>query len=208
MKNLDSKYTNAVDTHFERMVKKKFARDRMMLKKSKVPKGLLVVHTGLGKGKSSAAFGMVIRCIGHELKAGVVQFIKGSWDTAERRVLSSFPGLVTFLTLGNGFTWETQDLDRDLATTAKAWQAAASMLADPTYRMVVLDELNVALWYNYLSLDVVLSAILSRPLEQHVVVTGRHAPEGLLAIADLATEMTLIKHPFRDGIVAQPGIEY
>ncbi|VBB69073.1 Cob(I)alamin adenosyltransferase [invertebrate metagenome] len=191
----------------ERMAKKKSARERMMRGK-RSSQGLLVVHTGAGKGKSSAAFGMVLRCIGHGLKTGVVQFIKGAWDTGEHRVLAGFPGLVTFLAMGEGFTWETQNRDRDVAAARRAWEMAESMLADPTYRMVVLDELNVVLRYQYLKLEEVIAAILARPGGQHAVVTGRNAPEGLVEVADLVTEMTLIKHPFRRGIKAQSGVEF
>ena len=193
--------------HAKRMARKKMARERIMRGKS-LSKGLLVVHTGSGKGKSSAAFGMALRCIGHGLKTGVVQFIKGARDTAERRVLSDFPGLVTFLTMGEGFTWETQDRDRDMATARRAWKVAESMLADSTYRMVILDELNVSLRYTHLPLEPVLTAILARPSDQHVVVTGRNAPKDLVSAADLVTEMNLIRHHFRSGISAQPGIEY
>ncbi len=193
--------------HAKRMARKKIARERLMRGKSG-RKGLLIVHTGSGKGKSSAAFGMVIRCIGHGLKTGVVQFIKGARDTAERRVLSDFPGLVTFLAMGEGFTWETQSRDRDMATAQRAWEMAESLLADSTYHMVVLDELNVSLRYKHLPLEQVLIAILARPSTQHVVITGRNAPQELLTAADLVTEMCLVRHHFRNGIIAQPGIEY
>ncbi len=203
----DSGPDSATDSHASRMAKKKAARDRLMAGKT-ADKGLLIVHTGIGKGKSSAAFGMVLRCIGHGLKAGVVQFIKGAWETAEHRVLSGFPELVTFLAMGEGFTWETQDRDRDVAAAKRAWAAAAAMLADPAYRMVVLDELNVVLRYGYLPLGAVMAALQARPSGQHVVITGRHAPDDLVAAAGLVTEMALIKHPFHDGIKAQPGIEY
>ena len=197
----------ALDSHAERMAKKKAARDRMMAGKTD-DKGLLIIHTGTGKGKSSAAFGMVLRCIGHGLQSGVVQFIKGAWDTAERRVLSGFPDLVTFLAMGEGFTWETQDRSRDIALASRAWAAAKAMLADPAYRMVVLDELNVVLRYEYLALDTVTAALSARPPGQHVVITGRNAPVPLVETADLVTEMTLIKHPFRKGIKAQAGVEF
>jgi cob(I)alamin adenosyltransferase len=195
------------ERHHEKMVKKKAVRDRMMEKKT-IEKGLLIVHTGTGKGKSTAAFGMALRCVGHGKKVGVVQFIKGAWDTAERRVLSGFGDLVTFKAMGEGFTWETQDRARDVAAAERAWAEAARMLADPTFAMIVLDELNVALRYGYLAADRVLADIAARPAAMHVVVTGRGAPEDLLAAADLATEMTLLKHPFRDGIKAQPGVEF
>jgi cob(I)alamin adenosyltransferase len=193
--------------HHEKMVKKKAARDRIMARKT-ATRGLLIVHTGAGKGKSSAAFGMGLRCIGHGMKLGVVQFIKGAWDTAERRLLSSFGELVTFKAMGEGFTWETQDRTRDIAAAERAWTEASTMLADATYRMVILDELNVALRYGYLPIDTVLAAIAARPTDQHVVVTGRNALEPMIAAADLVTEMTMVKHPFRSGVKAQPGVEY
>ncbi|WP_142849218.1 cob(I)yrinic acid a,c-diamide adenosyltransferase [Telmatospirillum sp. J64-1] len=195
------------ERHREKMAKKKAARDRMMANKSD-QKGLLIVHTGPGKGKSSAAFGMAIRCVGHGMKVGVVQFIKGAWDTAERRVLESFGELVEFKAMGEGFTWETQDRERDIAAAKRAWDEAARMLADPTYRMVILDELNIVLRYDYLPPDLVLQALAARPEGQHVVVTGRNAKEELIEQADLVTEMTLVKHPFRAGIKAQPGVEF
>jgi len=171
-------------------------------------KGLVIVHTGPGKGKSTAAFGMALRCVGHGKKVGVVQFIKGAWDTAERRVLSSFADLVTFKAMGEGFTWETQDRERDIAAAGRAWAEAERMLADAGLAMVILDELNVALRYGYVGEEAVLAAIAARPSGQHVVVTGRGAPEALTAAADLVTEMTLVKHPFRDGVKAQPGVEF
>jgi cob(I)alamin adenosyltransferase len=193
--------------HHEKMVKKKAVRDRMMEKKT-VEKGLVIIHTGTGKGKSTAAFGMVLRHVGHRKKVGVVQFVKGAWDTAERRVFERFSDLVTFKAMGEGFTWETQDRERDVAAAGKAWAEAARMLADPAIAMVVLDELNVALRYGYVDEATVLAALAGRPEGQHVVLTGRGASEALIAAADLATEMTLLKHPFRDGVKAQPGVEF
>ena len=193
--------------HRDKMAKKKAAREKIMAKKSG-EKGLLIVHTGTGKGKSSAAFGMAIRCVGHGMKVGVIQFIKGAWDTAERRVLESFGELVTFKAMGEGFTWETQDRARDIAAAIRAWDEAREMLADPSYAMVILDELNVVLRYGYLDLEPVLDGLSARPDRQHAVVTGRNAPEALVAAADLVTEMTLVKHPFREGVKAQPGVEF
>ncbi len=193
--------------HAEKMAKKKAVRDRMLATKT-VERGLLIVHTGKGKGKSSAAFGMVLRCIGHGMPVGVVQFVKGAWDTGERRVLERFPDLVEFHAMGEGFTWETQDRRRDIAAAERAWAVAERMIADPSRRMVVLDELNIVLRYGYLPLEPVLAAITARPPETHVVVTGRNAAEELVAAADLVTEMTLIKHPFREGVKAQPGVEF
>ncbi len=194
--------------HREKMAKKKAARDRLMAKKTSGARGLLLVHTGAGKGKSSAAFGMALRCIGHGMKVGVIQFIKGAWDTAERRVLEGFGDLVTFKAMGEGFTWETQDRARDIAAAERAWDEAKAMLENPDYAMVILDELNVVLRYGYLPVEPVLDAILSRPGHQHVVVTGRNALDPMIAAADLVTEMTMVKHPFRDGVKAQPGVEF
>ncbi|KAA5606310.1 cob(I)yrinic acid a,c-diamide adenosyltransferase [Roseospira marina] len=193
--------------HSAKMRKKKAARDRMMAAKSG-EKGLLIVHTGTGKGKSSAAFGMVLRCLGHGMRVGVVQFIKGAMDTAERTVLETYPDLVTIRAMGEGFTWETQDRARDVAAAERAWGLAAEMLADPAYAMVVLDEINVVLRYGYLEMDPVLDTIAARPPLQHVVMTGRHAGEPLIEAADLVTEMKLIKHPFRSGVKGQKGVEF
>jgi cob(I)alamin adenosyltransferase len=192
--------------HRRKMAKKKAARDRMMAAKTE-EKGLILVHTGAGKGKSTAAFGMALRCVGHGFKLGVVQFIKGAMDTAERDVLSRFD-TVTFKAMGEGFTWETQDKARDIAAAERAWDEARLMLADPDMRMVILDEINVALRYGYLDSASVLADIAARPQDQHVVMTGRNALPEVLDAADLVTEMTLIKHPFRSGIKAQPGIEF
>jgi cob(I)alamin adenosyltransferase len=193
--------------HRDKMAKKKAARDRMMARKQE-SKGLLIVHTGAGKGKSTAAFGMAVRCVGHGFPVGIVQFIKGAWDTAERRVMEGFGELVTFRAMGEGFTWETQDRGRDVAAAERAWEAARDMLADSRLRMVVLDELNVALRYEYLPLAAVLEAIAARPEGQHVVVTGRNALPQMIEAADLVTEMTMIKHPFREGIKGQAGVEF
>ncbi len=193
--------------HTEKMARKKATRERLMARKTET-RGLVIVHTGPGKGKSTAALGMVLRCVGHGMKVGVIQFIKGAWDTAERRVLEGFGELVTFRAMGEGFTWETGDRARDVAAAARAWEAAAAMLADPAYRMVVLDEVNVALRYDYLSADTVLAAVAARAEGQHVVLTGRNASPRLVEAADLVTEMTMVKHPFKQGIKAQPGVEF
>jgi len=193
--------------HTAKMARIKDARDRMMATKSG-EKGLVIVHTGKGKGKSSSAFGMVMRCLGHGMRVGIVQFIKGAWTTGEAMFLQRFPELVTIRTMGEGFTWETQDRTRDIAAAGRAWAVAAEMLADPSYRLIVLDEINVALRYEYLSLEPVLVALAARPALQHVVLTGRNAPQALIDAADLVSEMTLIKHPFRAGIKAQAGVEF
>jgi cob(I)alamin adenosyltransferase len=193
--------------HADKMRKKKEARNRMLATKTE-ERGLLIVHTGKGKGKSTAAFGMVFRAIGHGMKVGVVQFVKGAWGTGERDVLEKFPDLVTIKAMGEGFTWDTQDRQRDLAAARAAWEMAKAMIADPSYGMVLLDELNIVLRYDYLPLDEVLTALRSKPRDLHVIVTGRNAKDELIEIADLVTEMTEIKHPFRSGVKAQKGIEF
>ncbi len=193
--------------HKQKMAKKKAIRDKIMAEKT-ARKGLLIVTTGAGKGKSTAAFGMALRCVGHGMKVGVVQFIKGAMDTAEREVLSRFDDLVEFKAMGEGFTWETQDRERDIAAARRAFEVAKAWLADPAYAMVILDELNVVLRYGYLPLDEVLAVLAARPPHQHAVLTGRNAPEELIEQADLVTEMKLVKHPFRSGVKAQAGIEF
>ena len=193
--------------HAEKMKKKKEARTRMLATKTE-ERGLLIVHTGKGKGKSTAAFGMVFRAIGHGFKVGVVQFVKGAWGTGERDVLENFPELVTIRAMGEGFTWDTQDRQRDLAAARAAWEMAKEMIADPAYKMVLLDELNIVLRYEYLPIGEVIEVLRSKPRDLHVIVTGRNAKEELIEIADLVTEMTEIKHPFRSGVKAQAGIEF
>ncbi|MCP1853416.1 MULTISPECIES: cob(I)yrinic acid a,c-diamide adenosyltransferase [unclassified Bradyrhizobium] len=195
--------------HADKMAKKKAARDRIMATKSG-EKGLIIVHTGAGKGKSSSAFGMIVRCVAHGFPCAVVQFIKGAWDTGERRLLTGhFGDLCQFHAMGEGFTWETQDRARDIAAAQAGWEKAKQLIADPSLRMVVLDEINIALRYDYLAIaDVVDFLTTSKPPMTHVVLTGRNAKEELIEIADLVTEMTLVKHPFRSGIKAQPGVEF
>ncbi|MCM0020949.1 MAG: cob(I)yrinic acid a,c-diamide adenosyltransferase [Tagaea sp.] len=193
--------------HAEKMARIKAARDKMMAGKSG-EKGLLIVHTGKGKGKSSSAFGMALRCLGHGMKVGIVQYVKGAWDTGEARFLARFPEHCEIKSLGEGFTWETQDRARDVAAAERAWAESARMLADPSYAMVILDEINISLRYEQIPLGTVLDAIAARPALQHVVATGRNAAPELIEMADLVTEMTLIKHPFRDGIKAQKGVEF
>ncbi len=165
-------------------------------------------HTGTGKGKSTAAFGMVMRCIGHNMRVGIVQFVKGVWGTGERVVLERFPDLVTCRAMGEGFTWETRDRARDIAAAQAAWQTAKAMIADPSYSMVLLDELNIVLRYDYLPLAEVIATLTGKRRDLHVVVTGRNAKPELIEIADLVTEMSLVKHPFRGGVKAQKGIEF
>jgi cob(I)alamin adenosyltransferase len=193
--------------HAEKAAKRKAARDRMLATKTE-ERGLIILHTGTGKGKSTAAFGLVLRCLGHGMRVGIVQFVKGAWSTGERTVLARFPDLVTMRAMGEGFTWETQDRARDIAAARAAWALAKAMIADPGYRLVLLDELNIVLRYDYLPVEEVVTALKSKPRDLHVVVTGRNAKPELIEIADLVTEMKLVKHPFRAGVKAQAGIEF
>ncbi|WGT51414.1 cob(I)yrinic acid a,c-diamide adenosyltransferase [Thioclava nitratireducens] len=195
--------------HSAKMAKKKAARDKIMAGKSG-EKGLIIVHTGPGKGKSSSGFGMILRCIAHEMPCAVVQFIKGAWDTGERRLLTeNFGDLCQFHAMGEGFTWETQDRERDIAAARAGWEKAKELIRDPEIRMVLLDEINIALRYDYLDLDEVLDFLREeKPAMTHVVLTGRNAAEALIEAADLVTEMTLVKHPFRSGIKGQAGVEF
>ncbi len=195
--------------HAQKMAKKKAARDRMMQDKSG-DKGLIIVHTGPGKGKSSSGFGMILRCIAHGMPCAVVQFIKGAWDTGERRLLTThFADLCQFHAMGEGFTWETQDKSRDIAAAEAGWEKAQDLIRDPAIRMVLLDEINIALRYGYLDAAQVVDFLRrEKPEMTHVVLTGRGAPEGVIEAADLVTEMAVIKHPFRSGIKAQPGVEF
>jgi cob(I)alamin adenosyltransferase len=193
--------------HREKMQRRQAARKKVLATKTE-ERGLLIVHTGAGKGKSTAAFGMVLRCLGHGMRVGIVQFVKGAWGTGERTVLARFPDLVTCRAMGEGFTWDTQDRARDIAAARAAWELAKEMIADPSYRMVLLDELNIVLRYGYLPLDEVMATLKAKPRDLHIVVTGRNAPAELIEAADLVTEMSLVKHPFRAGVKAQPGIEF
>lgn len=193
--------------HAEKMVRRREARARMMAEKT-AERGLLIVHTGPGKGKSTAAFGMALRAIGHGMKVGVVQFVKGAWSTGERTVLERFPDLVEIKAMGEGFTWNTADRERDITAARAAWAEARRMIADPSFRLIILDELNIVLRYDYLPLDEVLPVLTGRPRNLHVVVTGRNAKPELIEAADLVTEMALVKHPFRAGVKAQKGIEF
>ncbi len=193
--------------HRKKMAKKKAARDKILATKTE-ERGLIIVHTGKGKGKSTAAMGLALRCIGHGMRVGIVQFVKGVWETGERTVLARFPDLVTIKAMGEGFTWDTQDRQRDIAAARAAWESARAMIADPAYRMVVLDELNIVLRYGYLPLDEVVATLKAKPRDLHVVVTGRNAKDELIEIADLVTDMTMVKHPFRSGVKAQQGVEF
>jgi len=193
--------------HAEKMRKKKAARDKILATKTE-ERGLLIVHTGKGKGKSTAAMGMAMRCVGHGMRVAIVQFVKGVWETGERDVLAKFPDLVTIRAMGEGFSWETQDRQRDLAAARQAWDAAKELMADPSYKMVILDELNIVLRYDNLPIDEVIETLRNKPRDLHVVVTGRNAKEALIDAADLVTEMEMVKHPFRAGVKAQAGIEF
>ena len=197
------------DRHNAKMARKKQARDKIMSTKTD-EKGLVIVHTGKGKGKSSAAFGMIFRCIAHQLPCAVVQFIKGGMDTGERNLVTAhFGDICQFHTMGEGFTWETQDRERDIAAATAAWEKAKELIRDERYHMVLLDEINIALRYGYIPLDEVIAFLeTEKPEMTHVLLTGRNAADELIEIADLVTEMALVKHPFRSGIKAQIGVEF
>jgi cob(I)alamin adenosyltransferase len=200
--------TEDVDArHAEAMKALKAEREAMMATKRE-GEGLLLVHTGDGKGKSSAAFGMVARALGWGYRVGVVQYIKGKWITGERQFFAKFPDQVVYRVMGEGFTWDTQDRARDIAAAKAAWEISLEMLHDPSLHLVVLDELNVALRYDYLDIADVVAGLKGRPAEKHVCVTGRNAKPELIAAADLVTEMTLVKHPFDQGFKAQRGIDF
>jgi cob(I)alamin adenosyltransferase len=195
------------ERHRAKMAKRKAVQDAEVAEK-KIEKGLLIVHTGSGKGKSTAAFGLALRMLGRGKRIGVVQFIKGAWHSAERDALARFGDQVSWHTMGEGFTWETQDLKRDIAAAERAWAKATELMADPTFSLLILDELNIALRYQYLDLSAVVAALSGRRSDLHVVVTGRNAKPELIAAADLVTEMTMVKHHFAAGVKAQAGIEF
>ena len=197
------------EAHNQKMRRIKEARDKLMATKTE-EKGLIVVHTGAGKGKSSSGFGMIMRCIAHQMPCAVVQFIKGTWRTGERDFLEQrFAEDCIFVVSGEGFTWETQDRARDIAAARAGWEKAKDLIRNPEIKFVLLDEINIALRYDYLDIDEVVEFLLNeKPPMTHVVLTGRNAKEELIAAADLVTEMTLVKHPFRDGIKAQKGVEF
>ena len=208
----DTSPETAVDPdarHNAKMAKKKAARDKIMAGKAG-DKGLIIVHTGTGKGKSSSGFGMILRCVAHEMPCAVVQFIKGAWDTGERRLLTeNFSDLCEFHAMGEGFTWETQDRARDIAAAQAGWAKAKELIRDPDIRFVLLDEIIIAMRYDYIAVDEVIAFLKAeKPPLTHVCLTGRGASESLIEAADLVTEMTLVKHPFRSGIKAQPGVEF
>jgi cob(I)alamin adenosyltransferase len=194
--------------HKEKMAKRKAVQDAEVASKTITEKGLLIVNTGPGKGKSTAAFGLIMRALGYEWPVGIVQFIKGAWETGERKALERFPDLVRWYSMGEGFTWETQDKARDIAAAEAAWEKVKELMADPTIRLLVLDELNIALRYDYLPLLEVVETLKARRPDLHIVVTGRNAKPELIEAADLVTEMGLIKHHFSAGVKAQQGIEF
>ena len=193
--------------HAEKMAKKKAARDKIIATKT-IEKGLLIVHTGKGKGKSTAAMGLAVRAIGNGLRVGIVQFVKGVWETGERVVLEAFPDQVTIRAMGEGFSWDTQDRQRDIAAATAAWEMAKEMIADPQFGLVVLDELNIPLRYDHLDINEVVAGLKAKPEGLHVVVTGRNAKDELIEAADMVTDMTMVKHHFRDDVKAQKGIEF
>ncbi|NRB32443.1 MAG: cob(I)yrinic acid a,c-diamide adenosyltransferase [Rhizobiaceae bacterium] len=193
--------------HAEKMKKKKAARDKIIATKTQ-EKGLIMVHTGKGKGKSTAAFGMVFRALGNGMKVGVVQFVKGKWQTGERVILEKLGDQVTMTAMGDGFTWETQDRQRDIDAARAAWERAKAMIMDDEHDMVLCDELNIVLRYDYLPVSEIIEVLQNKPEMTHVIITGRNAKEELMEVADLVTDMTMVKHPFRAGVKAQVGIEF
>ncbi|MBA3448425.1 MAG: cob(I)yrinic acid a,c-diamide adenosyltransferase [Pseudaminobacter sp.] len=205
MKTIDE---NAAEKHKAKMAKRKAVQDAEVAEKTVAEKGLLIVNTGPGKGKTTAAFGLALRMIGYGRRVGVVQFVKGAWHTGEKDAFAAFGDKIVWHTMGEGFTWETQDIQRDVAAAEAAWAKAVELLADPSISLVVLDELNIALRYDYLDLEMVVSALKNRREGLHVVVTGRNAKPALIEAADLVTEMGAVKHHFSAGVKAQQGIEF
>ncbi|MCE1235992.1 MAG: cob(I)yrinic acid a,c-diamide adenosyltransferase [Hyphomicrobiales bacterium] len=196
------------DRHKAKMAARKAAQDAEVASKTIAEKGLLIVNTGPGKGKSTAAFGLALRMLGHGRRVGVVQFVKGAWSTGERTALERFSDLVSWHTMGEGFTWETQDRARDVAAAARAWEKVKELMADPEIALLILDELNISLRYDHLPLDEVVATLAARRPDLHVVVTGRNAKPALIEAADLVTEMGATKHHFAAGVKAQQGIEF
>lgn len=202
----DSQLTT--EQHRQKMLRRKQVQDQRVAERSQ-EKGLVIVHTGNGKGKTTAALGMVLRSLGHGYRVAIVQFIKGAWEPAEKAVLGQWPDQLVFHAMGEGFTWETQDRDRDIAKANAAWEQALAYIQNPDYRLVLLDEVNIALKHGYLETTAVVAGLNAKPADTHVILTGRGAPADLIDQADLVTEMTLVKHPFREqGVKAQPGIEF
>ena len=196
----------------EKAANKKRAREKMLATKT-IEKGLLIVHTGKGKGKSTAAFGLVVRAMGNGMRVGVIQFVKGKWETGERSILENFPDQIEIHAMGEGFSWDTQDKARDIAAARKAWEKSKQMIEasrgpNPEFHMILLDELNIVLRYDNLPLAEIVEILRNKPKDLHVIVTGRNAKDELIEAADLVTEMTQVKHPFRSGVKAQKGIEF
>jgi len=205
LKNMSEDELNA--RHADKMKKKKAARDKIIATKTR-EKGLVMVHTGKGKGKSTAAFGVVFRALGNGMKVGVIQFVKGKWQTGERVILEKLGDQVTMTAMGDGFTWETQDRQRDIDAARAAWERAKEMIMDDEHDLVLCDELNIVLRYDYLPVEEILETLRNKPEMKHVIITGRNAKDELMDFADLVTDMTMVKHPFRDGVKAQVGIEF
>jgi cob(I)alamin adenosyltransferase len=200
---------NLTDEQYKQKMQRRKEVQAERIDKSIAEKGLIIVNTGTGKGKTTAALGMVMRSIGHGYRVAIVQFIKGAWEPAEKAVLERFGDQLVFHAMGEGFTWDTQDRERDIATAQLAWEKALSYIIDPNYQLVLLDEVNIALKLGYLDPEVVIAGLAQKPELSHVILTGRGAPQSLIDVADLVTEMTLIKHPFREqGVKAQRGIEF
>jgi cob(I)alamin adenosyltransferase len=202
-------HSSDADEAYQRKMQRRKEVQQQRLAERKQEKGLVIVHTGNGKGKTTAALGMVMRSLGHGYRVAIVQFIKGAWEPAEKNVLSRWAEQLEFHAMGEGFTWETQDRQRDTQMAQDAWEKANTFIANPDFRLVLLDEVNIALKLGYLSVEQVLTGLAQKPDDSHVILTGRGAPDRLIERADLVTEMTLVKHPFREqGVKAQPGIEF
>ena len=200
--------TLSADQYRRKMERRKEVQEQRLADRSQA-KGLIIVHTGNGKGKTTAALGMVLRSLGHGYRVAIVQFIKGAWEPAEKLVLAHWQDQIEFRAMGEGFTWETQDRDRDIQKAEEAWQTALSFIRNPEFKLVLLDEINIAIKLGYLSAEAIVAGLAEKPVESHVILTGRGAPAALIDRADLVTEMTLVKHPFREqGIKAQAGIEF
>lgn len=198
---------NAELKHKDKMIKIQASKAKILSTKT-VEKGLVIVHTGAGKGKSTAALGMALRMIGHGMKVSIIQFIKGAMETGEQAVFDAFPELVEMRPMGEGFTWDTQDRARDIEKVRAAWEVCKARIMDPEWKMVICDELNIAIRYDYLPVDEVIAFLANKPEDTHVVITGRNAHQSLIDVADLVTEMSLVKHPFRSGVKAQAGVEF
>jgi cob(I)alamin adenosyltransferase len=207
--NQEAEAANLSEEQYRRKMQRRQEVQQQRIADRTVEKGLVIVHTGNGKGKTTAALGMVLRSIGHGYNVAIVQFIKGAWEPAEKAILERFGDQLTFHAMGEGFTWDTQDLDRDTQTAQAAWDMALSYIHNPEYKTILLDEVNIALKHGFLSVDQVLAGLAEKPEMTHVILTGRGAPQALIDSADLVTEMTLVKHPFREqGVKAQPGVEF